>query len=83
MWLYCRRFDLVWNREQCQKNFESYFGVAYKLANSSAEYNQLRDLRDMWKDQMREIKSETKSIGYLKHVQKTKIQLRKNLNKLD
>ncbi|GEM_PF-4616236 len=64
MWLYCRRFDLVWNREQCQKNFESYFGLAYKLANSSAEYNQLRDLRDMWKDQMREIKSETKSIVF-------------------
>ena len=62
MWLYCRRFDLVWKREGCQRNFQSYFSKAYELAKTIDEYDQLSELKDMWKQQKADIKSETNSI---------------------
>ena len=62
MWLYCRRFDLVWKRDGCQRNFQSYFSKAYELAKTIDEYDQLSELKDMWKQQKADIKSETNSI---------------------
>lgn len=62
MWLYCRRFDLIWKREGCQRNFESYFSKAYELAKTIDEYNQLGELKDMWRQQKDDIKSEFTTI---------------------
>lgn len=58
LWLYCRRFDLVWKRDSCQKKFEHYFSIAYKLATSLDEFNSLRSLKNMWEKQLTDIKSE-------------------------
>lgn len=65
MWLYCRRFDLVWKREGSQRNFQSYFSKAYELATTIDEYDQLSELKDMWKQQKSDIKSETNTIVIL------------------
>ena len=58
LWLYCRRFDLVWKRESCQKKFEYYFSIAYKLATSLDDFNRLSSLKKMWEKQLTDIKSE-------------------------
>lgn len=65
MWLYCRRFDLVWKREGSQRNFQSYFSKAYELATTIDEYDQLSQLKDMWNQQKNDIKSETNTIVIL------------------
>ena len=59
MWLYCRRFDLVWNREQSQRNYNSYLSTARSLVKSPSDIEKIRSLEYMHQQQLKDIKKET------------------------
>ena len=65
MWLYCRRFSLVWNRDECQRNYDDYLRIARNLCVSSSELTELLALESMHSEQLESIKSETVGLVFL------------------
>ena len=58
MWLYCRRFNLVWNREICQKKYELHLGVAQRLASNSVQINDCKRIERIHNEQISDIRNE-------------------------
>jgi len=58
MWLFCRRFNLVWNRQECQRNYNHYLAIARRLSSSPSDIDDLMAMERMHRDQLESIKSE-------------------------
>ena len=58
MWIYCRRFNLVWNREICQKKYELHLGVAQRLASNAVQLNDCKRIEGIYKEQISDIRNE-------------------------
>lgn len=65
MWLYCRRFSLVWNRQECQINYDNYLAIARSLSKSSFDVEDLMALERMHSNQLESIKNDTVNLFFL------------------
>lgn len=62
MWLFCRRFNLVWNREKCHAQYELYLGVAQRLASNATEMDACRNIEHRFDEQMNVIRNENTTL---------------------
>lgn len=62
MWLFCRRFNLVWNRDTCHAQYELYLGVAQRLASNAIEIEACRRIEHRFDEQMSDIQNENTTL---------------------
>lgn len=47
MWLYCNKFDLVWNKEYTKERFYTYLERAEQCSTTTFQYQSIADLQDL------------------------------------